>query len=1785
MTDGVLDVMYNTLKADKNYANELPSNIDDFKKQIGDSAVSRKFYDVLSKDPNYKNELPSSFDSFYSQIKTDKAPSDTAPPISKWGITLPKRKATPERSGDVLINSTVNNFLYDDKYDNPDNRESYFKSLEANKVPAGQVEFLKQVASDVLQKKNNIISLEKDVNKKTSVPEYAKTKYFDAATGQMKSIDKFPTTDQRDNISKSSSKLGNEYLSLGQADKAESMYLNSIATNRNSTEGYNGLAYISAQSGDMDNAKKMFTQAYNASIQNKKPDLYSLESLIEIKKRTGDDKYLNYYEKQYEKQKKIQDQNEYAKSLGEFSDDIAKGKGVLALFNPIGAYITFMEGLTLSTVADSKKVVDWHKHPDMSTIESIATNGLKSAQGVAGVLFNGMQAIMPLESGAAFAVGQQLTPEKAQKALFQPISTLSEQAGLKTDSEWINSLISLGDLTTSIGMFHAFSKTINEAPQAIRDILNKSEKGERLNKEEIDSFTGYVNDHPEVNKAVENVKKTSDNIQQIIKDPEYSGLKDQQEALQEKLYSTDNPEEHKAILDDLSKINEQVNKKNAEFEQSFNKPEPISEPQKTADELHSLQSDLEHGKILPENMYETNEKVHELQDKLVQETPVKSLLNKRVNFRGENGDMYQDGQTVVFDNNKGRTFEVGNIDELQSRQAKDLGIQAEVSPVSRGGNGEIVVRGNEYVNNYSDPEAAINRDDQGNIVSVNLETKNGLKRTFRGKLAEDIAYELKQDELAKRTPEKLPATPEKQTEQAVVHFEQERQAIDNTSQQEPPVAQQQVPTEQSEIPEQSDILNQEAPITGQPNKETSSTEEIPTDDKPVESIQDGEPSKRPTVTSIKNDNVDQDRTARGLEPIVQSLKKSLGTSWDNAMKTLDDNPGAGKELIDKLDKKPFPMTDEQVAILTYEYQTLKNDANKVTDALLQAADSDNPELVLENRLRLADYNDQIDHIENLAKQAGTESARGLNARKLAITDDFSLATMLREERASTGGKPVSATREAEITALYQKLRESELKVQNYEKQIEDDKSKRVAEKQIRRINTEVNKTRRAVKLEDIKQERNAILSEFKTQLRESRKVLSANPIPLAMVPYMAKMAKTYIQEGVIKLEDIVENIYNDIKDSFDELTIRDVRDAISGYGYEDKIAQTKPELQKQVADIKTQAMLVSKLEDLLAKKPIIGNDRTLPKRSIEVEKLLDQITSITKEQKDVIRQKLENERETARLEKEFEKEKDKEARQLLVNKLKEQRELEKELSKRTPEEVKLDNIKKNLFKKSEEVKRRIDEGDFEKQPKTETVLDKEALKLRADYERLKGQYKLRLEENRLKERSGPKKAVDAILKYRRGVLLTNPITLAKLTSAAVARFAVTPIEEAIGGIYSSILPKGLVDKAYREAGFNLKAEAKAFSEGFTKGIDDARKTAAFKIKIENGKPKLDYTYGGKSDLEAVYGEKYHLPPEAIDYFGHLHSSIKAPVKRAEFERSFVKRSVAYERQGLDVSDPLIQTRIATEAYKDANRAIFMQDNMVSDFYEQTVTQLEKSIKHPTGGKATAAVLNLLFPFMKVPTNMVSERITYIAGVPIGAIKFARAFMKGFDKLTPEQADDIMRNFKKGSIGAGLMIYAWYNADSFGGLHTDNKRTPEGELKPGEIGTLNGTHIPVWILESPVYAPLQYAATMKKLVDRYNAGSKDNPYLEAGYASTLGLLEGLPLIDQQIRVVRALGSPKERDYFINELIKSSLEPALVQKIAQWTDRDENGNLIERKPSNFIESLESGVPGLREQVPKK
>lgn len=506
----------------------------------------------------------------------------------------------------------------------------------------------------------------------------------------------------------------------------------------------------------------------------------------------------------------------------------------------------------------------------------------------------------------------------------------------------------------------------------------------------------------------------------------------------------------------------------------------------------------------------------------------------------------------------------------------------------------------------------------------------------------------------------------------------------------------------------------------------------------------------------------------------------------------------------------------------------------------------------------------------------------------------------------------------------------------------------------------------------------------------------------------------------------------------------------------------------------------------------------------------------------------------------------------------------------TREESALKALKTRLANRAAELKERLANKDFSTKKKTPVPLDAEATRLQAANEKAKLDFRRGLVQDRLANRSKFEKASDVFTKWRRGALLSGPVTLFKLTSAAVERAFITPVEEAVGYGISKAIPS-VASKAAREGGFSAAAEAKAFTSLFTTGMKDAYQTLR----------------KGASDLEVLYGKPKMEPESWMDLPGRIHAVLKAPVKRNEFTRSFQKRSEAAIRQGLDVSDPLVQTRLAVDAYTDANKAIFLQKNWLADRIKRFTNSLEEKNKTtgkvPIAGKLGATAMRTALPIVRVPINIVAETMQYAVGSVTGSARLARAIHNGMENLHPEEADMIMRSLKKGSMGAGMLALGYFAPNIIGGYYQPGKKPGKNDVKFGSV-RVGGQDIPPFLLHNPLLETLQIGATIRHVADsKLRRKDLEKQGIGAGtVAATLGVAGQLPFM-REVGDIGKLNQPYERGKFLREYDRNIVIPAGVSQAAEYFDKDAKGNPIKRDAKNFGQELETGIPVLRTNVP--
>ncbi len=312
------------------------------------------------------------------------------------------------------------------------------------------------------------------------------------------------------------------------------------------------------------------------------------------------------------------------------------------------------------------------------------------------------------------------------------------------------------------------------------------------------------------------------------------------------------------------------------------------------------------------------------------------------------------------------------------------------------------------------------------------------------------------------------------------------------------------------------------------------------------------------VSAIKNADIANKRKELGLEPREEVVSKSndeLVTKAKTKIKEGYDTNELITDILDSRSERAGKVTDEEVVILK-QYQLAKEDELiKLNDKIVEATEQGKgvavDRLVQERDNALED----LDRAYRAGEQAGTVTARALQARRIAMLNDYSLANMLIQKRKANGGTKLTQEQIKETSDEYNRI-----------KKLSEELEKKVQKLELENINLKANDRIRAFKnresgrtqtKEQIDKSIEDTVTSLKKKLKDQRSKLSANAIPLDMIPDIAKLAKLYTQKGIVNLQGVVDKIYTDLSNDIEGLTKDDIKDIIANYDYETEEQQNR----------------------------------------------------------------------------------------------------------------------------------------------------------------------------------------------------------------------------------------------------------------------------------------------------------------------------------------------------------------------------------------------------------------------------------------------------------------------------------------------------------------------------------------------------------------------------------------------------------------------------------------------------
>lgn len=1160
-----------------------------------------------------------------------------------------------------------------------------------------------------------------------------------------------------------------------------------------------------------------------------------------------------------------------------------------------------------------------------------------------------------------------------------------------------------------------------------------------------------------------------------------------------------------------------------------------------------------------------------------EEKTLKEVVDKPILYNGEKATLYKDGQVLVAAiDGTNKEYEIGNADQLANDPIKDHNIEAIPEPVlpksvvTVDQEGDINVRDSKYKNNYSDPLAAINKDSDGNIISVTLETPEGKKRTFRGDVADDIAYQIHLKELNKD--------------------DETRQQFEDFVQSNDEIKQQLSDGAIDETPEAEAVENNDE-VPGEQTK----SENVTPENKKEKKVPDKKTEEATKLVKITHAAIEADRAKLGLPPIEKEASDAE-KDFNEAHATFREEPALAQKLIDL----QRPATRKEVYQLALQKADLLAQSKVLREQIIKS-----PEHAEELKVKLRLAEEAADVNDRALKNVSSEAGKALQAMQAAIAEDMSLENTLLTARSYSKDGKITPEQEKTFTEITNKLAALEKEFADYKEK----KSKKDAQKTIDNIVSEP-KEKKTV-FNRTKEERLSKIAELKDKWKglnndKSGPVKQGLAISDEHIKIIAQLAAEYIGLGVTEFKALAKKIKNDLgeisdedfKKIFDtesvdgktlsdfateteknknvkiseteegkiknlraklrnlvskgitdiddivkelkkelpEMTEREIRDEISGYGKTSELS-TEP-IDKKIREVKRVGSLISALEDV--------QKGQSPKRTgLKRDELTDQEKKLRSEINQAMR----------------ENQKGIESGEMTSDQWK----------------TALDKYKKRLTNKYNELLEQKKNHDYKVKKKHALELDAEALELKKKIDKEKGNRKRELEKIRLENRGKFEKTADNIIKWMRfGILASAYKAILKLGIAGAAKgYIQNPVNTLIAGIYSKI--PGIREVYNQSPRWRSKGSTKALAHGIAE---------AWSKKTWNDvKAQLK---GGKRSDEIQFGnDKGHLPPGLAELWNVEHKILKTPLMNAEFRTSMEKNLQFLADQGKNIADPTVINIASARATEDAARAVYMAKNKVVSSYHAALKILAAETKDgSTGGKIIGKILEGENLIVKVPTNFIQEQLE---STPIGAIQFLHGIRKGVNDLPPDVADRLARKLNNATAGTiALTIGGLLYLNHFGGnkyiRQSNNRAAKEEDGMSEEEMNIMGINVPPYMQHFNFAQQLQMGAGIARIMDYYNQvdekhkEEQENHFTKAAWEAMGSTISKIPFIESAKKDTEALKDSDGMEKLMGNLIDIFM--ALPGDAAKVIDSEDK-----RVAKTPLEHIESNIPGLRQMLPSK
>jgi hypothetical protein len=552
---------------------------------------------------------------------------------------------------------------------------------------------------------------------------------------------------------------------------------------------------------------------------------------------------------------------------------------------------------------------------------------------------------------------------------------------------------------------------------------------------------------------------------------------------------------------------------------------------------------------------------------------------------------------------------------------------------------------------------------------------------------------------------------------------------------------------------------------------------------------------------------------------------------------------------------------------------------------------------------------------------------------------------------------------------------------------------------------------------------------------------------------------------------------------------------------------------------------------------------------------------------------------------------------------------------------KLEAMKKNIAKRTAYLKEIRDTNNLDKlladRVKKKTVLDAEALKLRAEQQKVKNDVDNMIGIREFNNMGALGKAIHWGNRFVNGVLISNPVILARIIGSVIGRATFKAPTEAVKYGVSKMFPE-LAKGAHTEA-ITTRHDLAEHIATFYSTLFSKENFQDMKFAFKNHNTKEDLTLGRNykklpipdikvTGMKTFIQNSFFQTMKVLDKNASLHGAEKSLVSLPEY-RAYQKTIGAnLIREGVkpeELGNATLQEAINQRAFRKSLRAKFMQDNFVTKLQGD----MEEGLRR-RGMPNGAELVKGLAPITKISSNYISEALTKmpVVGMTAAYKPIFKIFSNALGKDSPLSENEksvLLRTLTFQGVGAltyalGYALHSHFNPfyQSSASKYAQQKQGDEESpwLKLYEtlshfpdalVFNAGVSHGWVWDKydqEHPGEASMStfMGSLPNVLAENARSVGSSSPYLQSASTVINPLVTGKGLGKAAANFIKArtpfsTTSSEIAQGQIPVLNKFGIKSGHEEKVKPYE--------VGIYPKTFMDNIKMGVPGWRQEVLKK